>query len=367
MNILRITLLIILLVPLLVYYIYNRIGRFLKYYHKYSKKYTILLTSIFILIMLSLTTTFSIICLFLLISALLLDGIYIIIMRLTKRNIIKSSLYKNGTLVILIAMLLTGYGYWNANTIQEKSYHLTTEKALSKDTITILQISDLHFGVTLNTSNLKEKIEKINKRSSDLVVLTGDIFDENTTKKEMEEASKLLGRLKSNYGIYYILGNHDPNHYARSKKYTEKEMLTTLRENQITPLVDETIVIEDEIYIIGRKDFSLGKRKSLEELTEGVDFSKYVILLDHQPLEFTEARNLKIDLQLSGHTHAGQIWPLGLFMDLAKIYQKSYGKYQSQGYTAIVSSGMGSWNYPIRTSKSTEYVVINIKTMAKGK
>lgn len=361
MNIIRIFVLIVLFVPLLLYYIYHRIERLLKYYQKYSRMRTILLVVLFLLTMASLTMTLSIICVFLLMSSLLLDFLYFIIKHLLKwSNKSIKRWYQNGALIIFLTVLITGYGYWNANSIRKTTYQIETNKEIPNNEMTIVQISDLHFGVTLNEKKLKKELEEINHLNADLIVFTGDIFDENTTEREMKIASKQLGSLKSTYGIYYILGNHDPNNYARDKHYTKEEMLEELKKNKITTLVDETININQEFYLIGRKDFSLGKRKSLEELTETIDFTRLIILLDHQPVEILDAENLGIDLQLSGHTHAGQIWPLGLLMDLAEIYPISYGKYQSQNYNLIVSSGMGGWNYSLRTSRHAEYVVVKV-------
>lgn len=363
MNVIRILILGILLIPSTIYYTYYRITRFLKYYQKYSKKRAVLLTSIFLITMISLTTTCSIFLLFLLLNALLLDGIYIVMNKFINIKNIKciEKGYQTGLFILVLGIAITGYGYWNAQAIKEKTYHLETTKALPKGSLNIIQISDLHFGVTVTSNVLEKHLKKISAEKPDVIVLTGDIFDENTTKKEMKEATKLLGKMDSTYGTYYILGNHDQNHYARDKKYTEEEMLKSFRENHIKVLTDEVMLIDNMFYIIGRKDFSLGKRKEIEELLKEVDLSKYIILLDHQPVELKQAENLGIDLELCGHTHAGQIWPLGVLMDLAKIYPLTYGKYQSEKYTAIVTSGMGGWNYPIRTAKNAEYVKVNIK------
>ncbi len=362
MNLIRALILGAFFVPLFIYYVYYRMGRLLKYYQKDSKRRTILLTAIFLLTMVSLTTTVSIICVFLLTSALLLDGFYWVVGLFVKKKIkLINKWYQNGTFILLLTILLTGYGYWNAHEIRQTTYLIETNKQIPNGELTIVQISDLHFGVTLNERNLTDELEKINRVNPDLIVLTGDIFDENTTKKEMKFASKQLGSLNSKYGIYYILGNHDPNYYARDKKYTEEEMLEELRKNRIHLLLDEVMEINSDFYLVGRKDFSLGKREDLGQLTENLDFNKLVILLDHQPLDLYEAENIGIDLQLSGHTHAGQIWPLGLLMDLTDVYSITYGKYQSQGYTLLVSSGMGGWNYPFRTSKCAEYVVVKMK------
>ena len=363
MNVTRILFLTIFFVPLIVYYIYYRIGQFLKYYQRYSKKRTFLFSIVFILTMISLTTIVSIIFLFLLLCSLILDFLFFFSCFFFKKSFgqIFNKCYQSGIIVVILTLFMIGYGYWNAHFIRQTVYQVETNKKLSKDEMTVVQISDLHFGVTLNVEKLEKEIQKINQQHPDLVVLTGDIFDENTTKLEMKQASKCLGSLESTYGIYYILGNHDSNHYARDKKYTEKELLIELKNNHIEALIDEVVNIHDDFYLIGRKDFSLGQRKSIENLTKGIDLTKYVILLDHQPVEFSDAQNFGIDLQFSGHTHAGQIFPLGLFMDLAKIYLINYGKYQSQNYTLIVSSGMGGWNYPLRTSKYAEYVVVKIK------
>ena len=112
--------------------------------------------------------------------------------------------------------------------------------------------------------------------------------------------------------------------------------------------------------MIGRRDASAPQRTDLEELTENIEPDKMRILLDHQPGDLKENEQAGIDLQISGHTHAGQIWPTGQLMELMGINEINYGYRKMGNLQVIVSSGMAGWGYPIRTGGHCEYVMIQV-------
>ena len=131
-----------------------------------------------------------------------------------------------------------------------------------------------------------------------------------------------------------------------------------LEQNQIQVLQD-TVVQTGAITLIGREDAEEKDRKSLEELA-GPTEDTYKIVLDHQPIELDNCIQNDIDLQISGHTHRGQIFPLGFLSSLFHVNEHDYGIQQEQGFTQITSSGVNGWGFPLRTEGKSEYVVIHI-------
>lgn len=302
------------------------------------------------------------------VAALLIDLLNFIYVIFNKYKGIKIGLWNKvfccGLLPVIITLLILGYGYINMENVVEKDYTLHTEKTIRDHEYRIAMISDLHFGTTMDEEDLKNYCNKIEGKNPDLVVLCGDIVDEKTTLLQMENAVKALGNIKSRYGTFYVYGNHDKNKYTSRPNFSGDQLKQQLKSNGIHVLEDEIYNINDEFTIIGRKDkgfSSESKRKTCEELLRNMNKTNFLLLLDHQPCDLQENSVAGIDLQLSGHTHGGQIWPVGLISDILGFGQLNYGYKMIGNYQIIVSSGMAGWGYPIRTGHHSEYVMINLK------
>lgn len=247
------------------------------------------------------------------------------------------------------------------NHVLKTEYLLETEKNLGNYKVVL--ITDTHYGTIQDTEVLKNKIEEINMQNPDIVVLGGDIVEEGTSKEQMQEVFQVLGGITNHYGIYYVYGNHDRQPYTQNRSFTNEELEHAITENGIVILEDDYVEIRDDLVIAGRGDAAWGNvsgRASTEEILDGIDREKYIILADHQPVEAEENSEQGVDLEISGHTHAGQVWPVGILSELAGIL--NYGEYQEGACKVIVSSGFTGWGYPIRTEEHCEYVVINIES-----
>ena len=278
-----------------------------------------------------------------------------------------SIVYDSGIVPIILSAIILIYGYWNMNNIVEKDYKIYTSKNIRDEGYRVAMISDLHYGTVMNSEKLKKACEKIEKSNPDIVVLCGDIVDEKTSLEQMEEATEILGSIKSKFGIFYVYGNHDDARYSSIPSYTKDELKNELLSNNIHVLVDQSYEIDNDFIIIGRDDEGFSKeerRKSSEDLIANIDKNKFILLLDHQPSELDENSVLGYDLQLSGHTHKGQIWPIGLISELFDFNELEYGYKKIGDYEVIVSSGISGWNYPIRTGSKSEYLIIDIKKEA---
>ena len=265
-----------------------------------------------------------------------------------------------GILPLLTALAIIGYGYYNMNHIRETEYIINTDKITGS--YRVLFLSDIHYGTVQDTKVLKDKISEINSQHPDIVILGGDITEEGTSKEEMQEVFGMLGRLENKHGIYYVYGNHDRQPYTSHRTYTDEELGQAILQNGITILEDNYVEIGKDLILAGRADATMGKtsdRLPPGEILKGADKGKYIIMADHQPAEAAENNKNNVDLEISGHTHGGQIWPAGPVSEIAGVL--NYGEYKEGNCKIIVSSGIAGWTYSMRTGKHCEYVVIDIK------
>lgn len=264
-------------------------------------------------------------------------------------------------ITLIISFVLIAGGFINAIIPNVKSYNITIGKSAGdlKD-FRIAAVSDIHLGSIIRKRSIKKLSEILFELKPDLVLLLGDIVDGEIGPVLRGDLLQYFNCPKCKDGLYAITGNHE---FIGGAKRT----IPYIESKGIRILKDEVVTIEGGIQLIGRLDRDskryYGKeRKSLAELIDAVDPSRPVILLDHQPVELVEAENNGVDLQLSGHTHNGQMWPLNHLT--AKIYELSYG-YKKRGNTQyIVSSGFGLWGPRVRSGSRSEVLFINIKFRA---
>ena len=363
------TLLMILLSIYLYYYIARALRR-VKVDVKKNRVKLIIIALVLIIMYFSLRDLGIgiVVLLHIVVLALVMDLLNYIFKILSKRNTITfnkwRTVYESGIVPIILTALILAYGYWNMNDIVEKDYKIYTNKNIREEGYRVAMISDLHYGTVMNREKLQAVCNDIEEAEPDIVVLCGDIVDEKTTIEQMKEATEILGDIKSKYGVFYIYGNHDDARYSSIPSYTKDELKNELLSNNIYVLVDESYEINDDLVIVGRDDEGFSKeegRKSSEDLIANIDKSKFILLLDHQPSELNLNSSLGYDLQLSGHTHKGQIWPAGLISELFNFNELEYGYKKIGDYEIIVSSGISGWNYPIRTGSKSEYLIIDIE------
>lgn len=253
--------------------------------------------------------------------------------------------------------LIVAAGFINAKSPALKTIKLAINKPAGKlKTLKIAAASDLHLGTIINRGRLKDIVEKINLLNPDIILLPGDIVDEDIGPVIKQNAGELLRELSSKYGVYAVTGNHE---YIGGVEPAVKY----LQDHGIKLLRDEVLLIENSFYIAGREDrssrgFAGIKRKSLHEILSGINSSLPVILMDHQPAKLNEAEENGVDLQLSGHTHHGQLWPFNYITK--KVYEVSRGYKQKGNTHYYISSGAGTWGPPVRTGSRPEILLIEI-------
>ena len=256
----------------------------------------------------------------------------------------------------LTALVLTA-GYFNAKFPVTKYLTYTTKKNISQNFRFVL-VSDVHLGM-INCNKFCEGLkDRINAENPDFVVIAGDFFDGDPYPVINSRVGEILKEIKTGCGIYAVNGNHEwiGDAYI-ADEFLEKHGVTVLR--------DSVAKLPFNCYIVGREDHSVSrgklKRKSLDTLMQAVDQNAFSIVLDHQPpRHYEEEKNSGLDLELSGHTHAGaQLWPL--FLLTRKLYENDYGEIKKGNSTFYTTSGYGTWGPPVRTSARPELVVIEVK------
>lgn len=285
------------------------------------------------------------------IALILMDLFYIVMKKTRCQKYIHREI-----IAIVIASLLSGYGYMNTQNIHYVQYDITIDKQF-EDT-RFLAVSDLHIGTAIDVNDLDKIKNKAKERDVDAILILGDLFDESTSYDEGKEAIAFFDQLTCDYPIYYIEGNHDINQGFKIQE-KNRELVDLLSQSRVTVLQDEMVSFH-QIQLIGRLDKSDSDRQDMKALMKEVDLSKPIIVLDHQPVELQKKAALGTDVELSGHTHNGQIWPLGMICRLFHINELEYGYQKTNQMHTIVSSGMGAWGFAMRSEGHSEMIEINV-------
>ena len=265
--------------------------------------------------------------------------------------------FRLGLIVVSLVSILVIAGHINALWINVKVIPLTIHKKVSgASEIKILLASDIHLGALIGERREMRLLEIIREQKPDIVLLAGDLVDGEIAPVLRKKLGRHIQEISTPFGVYAISGNHE---YIGGIDKT----LPYLKSIHIRMLLDEVITLPNGIQLVGRNDISSGKganaRKSLANLTSGLDFSNPVIVMNHQPYDLQEAVDAKVDLHLSGHTHNGQLWPFNYL--IKSIFELSWGYLQKGDTHFYVSSGYGTWGPPVRIGNRPEVVVFKLK------
>lgn len=272
------------------------------------------------------------------------------------QNPMKVHFYLGIGSVLIVGLILIA-GRINALHPRIRQLEIKVDKKVAgEEEFKIALASDLHLGTVVGPRQLQKMVKQINMVCPDLILFAGDIIDEDPGLLIKKDLGKQLQDLRAPFGIYTVTGNHEYiGGVTAANQYLQNHGIIVLR--------DSVLTLSNGIVLVGREDreahrFSGKSRRSLEKLLKNIDREKPVILIDHQPVNLQEAVENQINLQLSGHTHHGQLWPFNYIT--SAIYSISYG-YRKIGDTHFyVSCGYGTWGPPIRTSSRPEIVVLKL-------
>ena len=265
-------------------------------------------------------------------------------------------------------------GIHHASELTVRHYAVQTDKdGGGRDSLRVVLIADLHLGYSVGAERIADMVEKVNAQDADIILVAGDIFDNTVEGIDDPEAVKAsLRAMKSRLGVYACWGNHDVSERLFSGFSTKRlentlrgeEMEQFVRKSGMTMLADEVRLIDDSFYVIGRKDYEnagdgTARRKSLGELMAGIDTSRLVISLEHEPRFLRQNADAGVDVMLCGHTHDGQFFPLNIAIRTAWVNPaglKTVGR-----MTSVVTSGVGVYGPDMRIGTDADISVVDIQ------
>ena len=252
----------------------------------------------------------------------------------------------SGITVVMAGLLIYGNIHYHNKVRQPLT--VKTSKTMSKP-MRVIMVSDLHLGYHNRNAEWQRWVKMINAENPDLILVAGDIIDGYVRPLLEENMAAAFHQLRA--PVVACLGNHEYiTGIDRALDFYNRAGVTLLR--------DTTLTVGD-LVIAGRDDRSNFKRKTTAQLLEGVDRSKFIILLDHQPYHLEESQQNGVDFQFSGHTHEGQVWPLSLLVH--SMYEDAWGSYKKGNTQYYVSSGLGIWGGKYRIGTRSEYIVATIQ------
>lgn len=251
---------------------------------------------------------------------------------------------------VVVILLFIG----NINYHKKRRVHFeieTSKLTTNKDRLRIVGISDLHLGYTIGAKELTKWVQIINDENPDIVVIGGDLIDNNAEIIFEMGLDRILRNIHAPLGVYACLGNHE---YISGKS----ESILFHEASNILVLKDTIYHVTENITLIGRDDLSNKNRKPLNAIINEVDKNQFKLLLDHQPSNLEEAEKEKIDLQFSGHTHNGQVFPFSLIAE--SMFENPHGMIRKGLTWVYVSSGLGIWGGKFRIGTQSEYAVFDL-------
>jgi hypothetical protein len=259
-----------------------------------------------------------------------------------------------GWAAVALACLYSTYGLWNAYHPRVQNLTVRIRKLPPAwRGRKIVQLSDLHLGSILRAGFASRLVAMVNAEKPDLVAITGDLFDGADGK--LEDFVAPLEALRAPLGIYFVTGNHE-TYLGIQRAYA------ALRATPVRILADETVVI-DGLQVIGISYPERGQSKNFAQMIaklRGPSPALPSILLYHSPTHIAEAKAAGVSLQLSGHAHHGQIFPVQFIPRL--VYGRYYHGLHVEGdYTLYASSGAGTWGPTLRTGNRPEIAVIRLE------
>lgn len=257
----------------------------------------------------------------------------------------------------VLALLITAYGYYNAWTPRIKEVNLSMDKRQSKvDNLKVVLATDVHLGVLLRNKKADQLLKDIKAQNPDIVIFGGDLVDHNPVPVVKNNMGQYFQQIDAPLGVYAVTGNHEfIGHVEISVDYFTEHGVRYLRDTLHT--------IDGVIQIAGRNDreglnYTGSKRKPLDVLLKNKNVDLPLLLIDHQPVEYSKAAQNGVDLMMSGHTHKGQLWPFNFITRL--VFENDYGLMQKGKSYFYTSTGYGTWGPPVRTGNRPELVVFNM-------
>jgi hypothetical protein len=263
-------------------------------------------------------------------------------------------------IIFIISLLIAGLGLKTALSGPKiiEVFIPTKNKPTTLQTLKIVQISDLHIGAMIRRDYVEKVVQQVNELKPDLIALTGDVAD--GTPAGLVDQLQPLEKLQAPLGKFYVTGNHE--YYWGAERWinsmSELGFIPLLNENRIVPFSDIKILIAG-VTDVSADQFLFSHKSNPQQAVLSKEQTDFKIILSHSPRTLNDAEQAGFDLQLSGHTHAGQFFPFSLLVPLA---HKNHAGLSQQNKTWLyVNSGTGSWGPINRFGVHSEITVIRFR------
>jgi predicted MPP superfamily phosphohydrolase len=255
------------------------------------------------------------------------------------------------SILIILSVAIVIAGIINFRTIRISEYQIEIpRKSSGIDHLKIAFAADFHLNAGTDVHFVERFVKSIREINPDLLLFGGDIVEGDREDENMSASENLLRDIKTRYGTFAVLGNHE--------YYGGQDKGNFFDKAGIRVLCDTIMVIDSSFNLGGRYDIHFKGRKSINDLMKLSEESLPVILVDHRPTEIDQVSRTAADVQLSGHTHNGQLFPINLITN--KIYPLSWGYMKRAETHFFVTSGIQLWGPPVRTTGKSEIMVVNI-------
>lgn len=273
-----------------------------------------------------------------------------------------------GAAVWCVCIVTWVYGSIHASQLTIRHYETTVDKpCAAADSLRVVLIADTHLGCSVGAARVEDMVRRVNAQNADLIVFAGDIFD--NTARDMDDPQAVqaaLAGMKSRLGVYACWGNHDVNGRLFSGFSTVPAGQATrgqamddfVRGCGITMLEDEAVLLEDALWLIGRRDYAERDRAPIQALMAEVVPDMPVLVIDHEPRALADMAAAGVDVMLSGHTHDGQFFPLSLGINL--VWENPCGMLRKDGMTSVVTAGVGVYGPDLRIGTDADITVVDI-------
>ena len=277
-----------------------------------------------------------------------------------------------GALVWAVCAVTWAYGSVHASQLTVKRYDVQVNKACEGvDSLRVVLAADLHLGNSVGAARVQDMVNAINAQNADLVLIAGDIFDNDVREMDDPQAVReALRSIESRLGVYACWGNHDVEgrlfsgfSMQEGEAARAQEMDDFIAASGIVMLADEAVLLDDAFWLVGRKDYEndgtgARGREPLEALLAGVDMDKPVLVVDHEPRLLQQNADAGVDVLFSGHTHDGQTFPLSLGINLK--WENPSGMMRKGDMTSLVTSGVGVYGPDMRVGTDADVTVADI-------
>ena len=303
----------------------------------------------------------------------------------------KTDLLRNRTLAIALIVLvaveticLNIYGALHAVDVKVHERTVTIEKpftigegAEARRSLKVVLIGDLHMSVNSRPETIQKMVDRVNEQDADLVVAVGDFLTSTYYGlKDPETYQEILRGIRSRYGVYAVYGNHDVEEpllggfpmTGKDKAFRSDEIRSFIAGCGFEILSDQVVdAVDGKIVLVCREDRDKTgngsvRRMEAKELMAGIDRTKPVLVLEHEPVDFKNLYEAGADLVFSGHTHAGQIFPATVITPF--FNKNNYGLKTVNGVQSVVTSGVGFYGPPLRVGSDSEIMVVDLEFSA---